>query len=85
MQGDIVDQGLELMLYGMSTVVVFLTLLILATSFMSWFLGRYFPEPEMPVISPGLTPVAAPPQAEDQARLVAVITAAIHRHRVGKK
>lgn len=85
MQGDIIDQGVELMLYGMGTVVVFLTVLIFTTSFMSWFLGRYFPEAEIAVMSPGRTPSAAPQQVEDQARLVAVITAAIHRHRAEKK
>ena len=84
MNGDIVDQGIELMLFGMGTVVMFLTLLIFATTFMSWFLGRYFPESEVPVISIGRSP-APQPQAVDQARLVAVITAAIHRHRAGKK
>ena len=30
MQGDIVSQGLELMLFGMGTVVLFLALLVLA-------------------------------------------------------
>ena len=84
MRGDIVDQGIELMLYGMGTVVVFLTLLIIATSFMSWFLSRYFPEVEVPMISAGRDPVA-PPAVVDQSRLVAVITAAIHRHRAGRK
>lgn len=85
MQGDIVDQGIELMLFGMGTVVIFLTLLILATSLMSWFLARFFPEVETPVLNTGQGAQAAPPQAVDQARLVAVITAAIHRHRAGKK
>ena len=49
MQGDIVSQGLELMLYGMGTVVVFLALLVVATTGMSRLIGRYFPEPEAPV------------------------------------
>lgn len=83
MQGDIIDQGLELMLYGMGTVVVFLTLLILATSFMSWFLGRFFPEAETPTIVAGSGAVAGP-QATGQARLLAVITAAVHQHRKNK-
>ena len=83
LQGDIVDQGIELMLYGMGTVVVFLTLLIVATSVMSWFLGRYFPEAEVPAINIGRSP-APRPVSDDQSRLIAVITAAIHRHRSGK-
>ena len=84
MQGDIVSQGIELMLDGMGTVVVFLTLLIGATNLMSWVLGRYFPEPEIPMISAGPARTAVP-QGPDNTRLTAIITAAIHRHRAGKK
>ena len=47
MQGDIVAQGVELMLYGMGTVVIFLALLILATTAMSQLVERFFPEPEL--------------------------------------
>ena len=84
MNGDIVDQGVELMLFGMGTVVIFLTLLIIATNLMSWFLRRYLPESEAPAMSIGRSP-AQQPQSVDQTRLVAVITAAIHRHRASKK
>jgi oxaloacetate decarboxylase (Na+ extruding) subunit gamma len=84
MQGSIVEQGVELMLFGMGTVVVFLTLLILATNVMSLILRRFFPEPEVPIVSPALAPASAP-QAVDQTRLLAVISAAIHRHRAHKK
>ena len=86
MQGDIIDQGVELMLYGMGTVVVFLSLLIVATLLMSRFLGRYFPEPEVPPASlAGRQVSMAPAQAVDQGQLVAVITAALHQHRAGRK
>lgn len=84
MQGSIVEQGVELMLFGMGTVVVFLMLLILATNLMSLILQRFFPEPEVPIISPALAQVP-PAQAVDQTRLLAVITAAIHRHRADRK
>ena len=83
-QGDIVEQGVELMLYGMGTVVVFLTVLIVATSFMSWLIGRYFPEAEVRAASVGGAATVAPDR-ENNAQLVAVITAAIHRHRAGKR
>ena len=46
MQGDIVAQGVELMLYGMGTVVVFLSLLVVITTLMSAIVQRYFAEPE---------------------------------------
>ena len=45
MQGDIVAQGVELMLYGMGTVVLFLAALVLVTTGMSGFITRFFPEP----------------------------------------
>lgn len=83
MQGDIVDQGLELMLYGMGTVVIFLSLLIVATTLMSRFLGRFFPE--APVQPSGATVAAPSAQSVRQDELVAVISAAVHQHRTGKK
>ena len=84
MQVDIVDQGVELMVYGMGTVVVFLTLLILVTTLMSWFIGRFFPEADIPVISSSQAS-ASQAQSVDQSRLIAIITAAIHQHRAGKE
>ena len=81
MNNDIVGQGLELMLYGMGTVVAFLALLVVVTAGMSRFLGRYFPE----------TPVAVPARAapvrqvttggEVSEEVVAAISAAIAQHR----
>lgn len=79
MQQDIVGQGVELMLYGMGTVVVFLALLVVATTAMSAFVGRYFPEAEKAAVAAG-KPVSAPADNE----LVAVISAAVHQHR-GRK
>ncbi|MBN7796772.1 OadG family protein [Parahaliea mediterranea] len=78
MQAGIIDQGVELMLYGMGTVVVFLGLLVLATTLMSRFVGRYFPEAE-----PEPSRAAPPPPAAraDDPQLLAVIGAAIHRYR----
>ena len=87
MQGDIVAQGVELMLFGMGTVVVFLALLVVATTAMSRIVARHFPEPEPPADK---TPqrlrgsVAQLPPEQDP-NLVAVITAAIHRYRARRK
>lgn len=62
------------MLYGMGTVIVFLTLLVVATIAMSRLVSRYFPErPPQPLSRP--VPAGQDPQ------LLAVIAAAIHRHR----
>lgn len=78
MQGDILAQGMELMVYGMGTVVVFLGLLVLTTSAMSLLVARYFPEPLQPLPSP---PGDRRSPGEDEGRIVAAISAAIHLHR----
>jgi len=87
MQGSIVNQGMELMLFGMGTVLVFLTVLVLSITFMSWVLQRYFPVVEMPSgsgLSTKRSPVGVSGAAAEDAKLVAVISAAIHRHRSKK-
>ncbi len=43
MQGDVLSAGVELMLVGMGTVFVFLTLLVLAMRAMSALVQRYLP------------------------------------------
>lgn len=74
----LLNQGLELLVYGMGTVVVFLTLLVFATRLMSGAVLRYFPEPELPV-----------PASRDSRNtgggqspaVLAAISAALHVHR----
>ncbi|HEY7774332.1 MAG TPA: OadG family protein [Marinagarivorans sp.] len=77
MQQTIMSQGLDLMIFGMGTVFVFLTLLVFLTRAMSWFVNRYLPEPE-PVIP-------SVPKPADSSRVdpvvIAVIQKAIHQHR----
>ncbi len=80
MQPSILEQGFDLMLFGMGTVFVFLTLLVFATRIMSWAVNRFFPEPE-PIMaaspaqpSPGSTAAVDP-------KVLAVIQEAIHQHR----
>jgi len=65
-------QGLELMVAGMGTVFVFLTLLIFATAGMSALVRRFTPAP-----APAPVPKAAGVSEEE----VAAITAAVARHR----
>ena len=86
MQGDIVAQGVELMLYGMGTVVLFLALLVVAIVTMSRFVNSYFPQEESSAEA-ALQKLRGRslPQAVDDPNLVAVITAAIHQHRANKK
>ena len=66
----LLSEGLNLALYGMGTVFVFLTLLVLATMIMSWLVA---PKETAAVVS---LPVDL---AGD--RKIAAITAAIHQHR----
>ena len=66
----LVSEGLNLALYGMGTVFVFLPLLVLATMAMSWLVAQQ----ETAVV------MALPADSAD-ARTMAAITAAIHRHR----
>ncbi len=69
---DAFAQGLELMLAGMGTVFVFLTLLVAATTLMSSLVQRFAPD------LPGHTPGVRLPRANgNEAEVVAAITVAI--------
>ena len=75
MQSSLVQQGVELMLFGMGTVFVFLACLVLVTALMSALLQRFIPIKEaQPVLA-----VNAPVQQDEQ--LIAVISAAVHKYR----
>lgn len=84
MQDDLLSEGLTLMALGVGFVFVFLTLLVLITSLMSWVIRRYFPQPQRE------SHVQAQPRADadlatsspmEDTTLMAVIGAAVHRHR----
>ena len=74
-------QGVELMLYGMGTVVLFLALLVVATTGMSGIVYRFFPQPELPPVTTREHKADKVVAAELDPGVVAVITAAIHQHR----
>ncbi|MCX2981037.1 oxaloacetate decarboxylase gamma chain [Halieaceae bacterium IMCC14734] len=75
------SQGLELMLFGMGTVVIFLTLLVLITTVMSALVARFPPSPADTLAAP--LPVSATTSVTDPV-LLSVISAAIHHHRKGR-
>lgn len=85
---SLIEQGLGLMLYGMGTVILFLSLLVLAVRLMSFAVRRWLPEPEQdPLLTPA-SPQALSEGAEnatgDAARLMAVMAAAVHAHRAAR-
>lgn len=67
---DLLLEGLNLAMYGMGTVFVFLTLLVGATTLMSRLLR------EAPTVVPSVAP-----SAQSDPRLLAAITAAVHQYR----
>jgi len=79
MPPSLLEQGVEIMLFGMGTVIAFLTLLVVVMALMNRLLQRFYPSrlvegrPEVGSASAEGDPVPA--------ELLAVITAAVHRHR----
>lgn len=78
MDNEFLQQGLDLMLYGMGSVLVFLTILVVVTVLMSALMSRFFAEPEeeLPARNETDTGTAA---VDD--KLLAVIRAALEQHR----
>ena len=76
---NLLSDGLELMVFGMGFVAVFLTVLVFATTGMSAVVGKYFPEaPAQPKAKKKAAPAVA---AANDDELVAVMTAAVHKYR----
>lgn len=79
MEPGLLSQGLELMLAGMGTVFVFLTLLVGATTLMSALARRLAP--------PALEPASPlpPPAGQPAPEVVAAIGAAVAAHRSARR
>lgn len=82
MENNLIEQGVSLTLYGMGTVFVFLILLTLATRLMSWISGKLLSAPS--AIVPSKPPIPALAGESNDARLVAVVTAAVAEYRNGR-
>ncbi len=79
MQDSIIEQGVDLMLYGMGTVVVFLAILVVSTELMTWVIRRFFPEPEAPQVDKGTSEDSQ--ISSLNSRTLAIIKAALDQHR----
>ncbi len=73
---QLLQDGLALMGVGMGFVFVFLTVLVLATTLMSLVVRRLAPMP-----APAQTATKPAAEKGDEAELLAVISAAVHRYR----
>ncbi|MFT6407460.1 MAG: oxaloacetate decarboxylase gamma subunit [Arenicella sp.] len=80
MQDSLIDQGLNLMLFGMGTVFIFLTILVFATTLMSALVNHFSPVSE-PDTSPSQTPAAEINTAAISPSIVSAIEKAIAAHR----
>jgi oxaloacetate decarboxylase gamma subunit len=76
MQTSLIDQGLDLMLYGMGTVFVFLTILVFATTLMSRIVNAFANTELDPALNEGV--VDAP-----SAQVLEAIKLALKAHRQG--
>lgn len=79
MQTTLIDQGLDLMLFGLGSVFSFLLLLVLATRLMSLLVNRWLPE-ELVAKNVANASAGAPPSTIDP-KIVKAIQIAIDRHR----
>ncbi|MEL0119424.1 MAG: hypothetical protein EBS81_08545 [Gammaproteobacteria bacterium] len=73
--GELISESFNLMLLGMGTVFVFLTMLVIVTAIMSTLVQKYGAVQPADLNSPGAAGQL------DEATLLAVISAAIHAHR----
>ncbi len=81
MQQSLLQQGLQLMLFGMGTVFIFLVVLIACTTLMSRAVLRFAPADPPPSTSGNASQQGSSAQNSDRARLIAAITAAVHKYR----
>jgi oxaloacetate decarboxylase gamma subunit len=75
-ESELLIEGMTLMALGMGFVFVFLTVLVIATTGMSWVVRRFTPEPVEVANLPSHSPAR-----QDDGELMAVIAAALHRYR----
>ena len=83
MNETLLQDGIELMIFGMGTVFVFLAVLVVVTTSMSALVNKFFPD-QVSSVEP--TPSAPQPaSAATDDTLIAVISAAVHQYRSRQK
>lgn len=81
MHGSLLQQGLDLLIFGMGTVFVFLTVLVISVGLMSKIIARFFAEiEETPRVAPTPVRTTTTAAAVDPNVLLA-IQEAIYQHR----
>jgi len=82
MQDTLIDQGISLMLYGMGTVFVFLTIMVAATTIMSKLVNKLSPELQAVSDKAPITPSASSSNdATPSPQVLEAIKQAIASHR----
>lgn len=79
LEQELVQQGADLLLFGMGTVFIFLSLLVLSTTLMSAFINRFFPEADIPQVVSDKAPGGKPKDVEPN--VLTAIQMAIKEHR----
>ena len=79
MESSIIDRGLDLMLFGMGTVFIFLTVLIFATTAMSAVITRWFPDKVVEAAAPRKR--ASSPSMVIAPATLSILQAAVDKHR----
>jgi len=79
--GSLLNQGFSLLIYGISVVFVFLTLLVILTILMSKVILRFFPEP---IVEPA-APRRKPAGSQSDSQVITAISAAVHKYRKDHK
>ncbi len=79
MTDSLLNQGFSLLIYGVSVVFVFLTVLVILTTLMSKIILKFFPEPVAAPSAPKRASASSSTQTD--AEVTTAISAAIHKFR----
>ncbi|MFP6849264.1 MAG: OadG family transporter subunit [Pseudomonas sp.] len=77
--GELLLEGVELMLFGLGFVFLFLILLVVLIRAMSWVIERFAASASAPAVAP--LAVKSTAANEPSADVLAAIQSAIHQHR----